>query len=186
MFPGVTAPPVVGQGGLSTLLELSGPARGALCFVFVLLVGVGLLTWRAPTVDRAVDLTVDGTPLAVIYGVVAFGLLTFVGGYVFTQLARVAPSAAVLQAALAGVGLGAVALGGFGYLVLGTWITEIEGTRRPWPGAVVGAGISAVPWLFLSTWPATGAWLLLAAFGLGSVTRNWVHGERTVESETSG
>jgi hypothetical protein len=182
-----TVAPVVGQaGGLGMLLDLSGPALAAGSFVLVLLVGVGLLSGRPEAVERAVDLTVDGTPLAVIYGIVAFGLLAFVGGYVFTQAARLAPSASVLQGALGILGLAAVVLGGFGYAVLGTWLTQVEGSRRPWPGVVLGAILSAIPWVVLPALGAALVWILLAAVGLGSVTRDWVHNDRPAESELGG
>lgn len=178
------APVVAGATDLSALLELSGPARGTLSFVIVLLVGVGLLARREAAVERAVDLTVDGSPLAVVYGIIAFGLLAFVGGYALTQAVELAPGTVVPQVLLALVGLAAVVLGGFGYAVLGTWLTEIEGHRRPWPGVVLGAVLSAIPWLVLPGVAAVMGWILLAAVGLGSVTRHWIHGERTVAAGT--
>lgn len=179
----VGAPIVAQFGNLSTLLELSGPARGALSFALVLLVGVGLLIRREAAVDRAVDLAADGSPLAVVYGLIAFGLLGFVAGYLLTQTAEFAPGTDLITVILVLAVLAAVALGGFGYAVVGVWITDIEGERRPWPGAVLGAALSAVPWLVLPGAAALFGWLLLSAVGLGSVTRHWVHGERTVESE---
>jgi hypothetical protein len=178
-----TASVVAGAADLSALLDLSGPARGAISFVLVLLVGVGLLVRREAAVDRAVDLARDGSPLAVVYGVIAFGLLAFVGGYVLTQAVELAPGTVVPQVLLVLVGLAAVVLAGFGYTVLGTWLTEIEGQRRPWPGIVLGAVLSAIPWLVLPGVVAGLGWILLAAVGLGSVTRHWVHGERTVATE---
>lgn len=183
MTVSIGAPVVAQFGGLSALLELSGPARGALSFALVLLVGVGLLIRREAAVDRAVDLAADGSPLAVVYGLIAFGLLGFVAGYLLTQTAEFAPEPGLIQAILVLAGLAAVVLGGFGYAVVGVWITDIEGARRPWPGAVLGAALSAVPWLVLPGVVALLGWMLLAAVGLGSVTRHWVHGERTVESE---
>ena len=140
MFAAATAVRVVGQtGGLSALFEVSGPARGALSFALVLLAGVGLLTRRESAVDRAVDLAVDGTPLSVVYGLIAFGLLAFAGGYVVTQLGQLTGRAVLLQLSLAALGLAATALAGFGYLILGTWLTQ-------------GTALSAAP----TTAPAQG------------------------------
>ena len=178
---------VVGQtADLSALLGLSGAARGVLSFVLVLAVGGGLLTRREEDVHRAVDLVTEGSPLTVVYGLVAFGLLAFVGAYAITQLGRLTTLAVLLQASLVALGLAAVALGGFGYLVVGTWLTEVDGARRPRSGAVIGAGLSPVPWVALPEFLAVLGWVLLATVGLGNVTREWIHGERTVESESGG
>ncbi|PSP78830.1 hypothetical protein BRC88_09935 [Halobacteriales archaeon QS_4_69_225] len=130
-----------------------------LSFALVLAAGGGLLARREEDVHRAVDLVTEGSPLTVVYGLVAFGLLAFVGTYAITQLGRLTTLAVLLQASLVAFGLAAVVLGGFGYLVVGTWLTEVE--------AVLG-------------------WVLLATVGLGNVTREWIHGERTVESESGG
>lgn len=182
-----TIAPLVGQaGGLGVLLDLPGPALGALSFALVLLVGTGLLIWRPGAVDRAVDLTVEGTPLSIIYGVIAFGMVAFVGGYLITQLGQVATSAALLQVSVGLVGLAAVALGGFGYAVFGTWLTQVEGDRRPWPGVALGAALSAAPWAVLPPLGAALAWILLAAVGLGNATQDWIHSDQPTESELRG
>ena len=178
---------VVGQTAeLSTLLELSGPVYGLLSVVLVGLTAAGLVARREADVHRAVDLMREGSPLAVLYGVIAFGLVAFVGGYIISQLGRVTTRAAVFQFVLVLAAFAAVVLSGFGYLVVGTWLTELEGRRRPWSGAAIGAGLSAVPWIVLPRVPAVLGWILVAAVGLGSVTRAWVHGERTVDSEAGG
>ena len=178
---------VVGQtADLSALLGLSGAARGVLSFVLVLAAGGGLLARREEDVHRAVDLMTEGSPLTVVYGLVAFGLLAFVGTYAVTQLGRLTTLAVLLQVSLVALGLAAVVLGGFGYLVVGTWLTEVDGARRPRSGAVIGAGLSAVPWVTLPEFLAVLGWVLLATVGLGNVTREWIHGERTVESESGG
>lgn len=187
MYVAVTAAGVVGQtADLSALLELSGPARGMLSFALVLLAGVGLLKRRESDVHRAVDIMAEGFPLTMIYGAIAFGLLVFSGSYIITQLGRLTSRAVVFQVSLAVLGLAIVVLGGFGYLVVGTWLTEIEGARQPLAGAVIGAGLSAAPWVALPELPALFGWILLATVGLGNVTREWVHGERTVEAESDG
>jgi hypothetical protein len=183
----VTAVGVVGQTGeLSPLYDVPAPVRAAISFVLVLAVGAGLLCFRERAVHRAVDLTIKGTPLAVVYGGIAFGLLAFVGGYAIAQMGRVTTDLVFLRASLVALGLAGVALGGFGYLVGGIWVTEVEGDRRPWVGAAVGAGISAVPFMVPTLFVAVLGWLLLAAFGLGNVTREWIHGDRTVEAEGGG
>lgn len=174
--------PVAQLDGPGALVALSGPTQAALSFVFVLAVGALLASQRGPTVDRAIDRTLDGSPAAVVYGVMAFALVVFLGGYLVTQVSRVGGEAGRLGGTLV-VGAAVLALAGYGYLVVGAYLTEIEGERRVFHGAVVGAALSAVPWLLLSTPFAVGVWLLVAAVGLGSPTRHWIHGARTVESE---
>jgi hypothetical protein len=171
-------------GDPSALFGLSGPVLSALSFVSVLAVGVVLLRWRGPLVDRAVDRVVDGSPVAVVYGFMAFGLVAFAAGYLTTQVPTFAPAPGPVRTAgslLSAVAL--VALAGFGYLVLGTYLTQLEGGRRPWPGVVVGAALSAVPWTVLPTLPALAVWVAVSAVGLGSPTRHWVHDTRTAERE---
>ncbi|MFB6252073.1 MAG: hypothetical protein ABEI27_10395 [Halobellus sp.] len=174
-------------GGPSLIFGLSGRVYAGLSFLTVLLTGIGLLVGRDGFVGRAVDSAIEGSPLAVLYGVLPFVFVAFVGGYAMSQLARAGIVSPLLSrgwsllTVLVGVGFG-----GLGYLVVGTYLTEIEGERRPWHGAVVGAVLSALPWLFIPTLPALLLWFLGAAAGLGASTRRWVHGERTVEAETGG
>lgn len=175
------SPLVAGPPGLA---DAPGPVLAAVSFAFVLAFGVGLLSWRPDAVDRAVDRTVDGSPLAVVYGLVAFALVAVVGGYGLSQAARAGLDGATLRwlGALV-VGTALAALASFGYLVVGAYVTEIEGPRRPWIGAVVGAVASAVPWLALPTLPALAVWTLVAAVGLGGPTRHYVHDDRSVPAE---
>lgn len=173
----------VAQVGPGALAELGGPALGVVSFGGVLLVGVLLLTVSERTIERAVETHADWSPVSVIYGGFAFVLVGFMAGYAMAQAARLEVTGTPLHltAVVGATGVGALA--GFGYVVLGTWLTELEGARRPWVGVVVGAAVGAVPWLVLPFWPALFVWGAVAAVGLGSPTRNWVHDERTVDSE---
>lgn len=171
-------------GDPSALLGLSGPAYAGLSFLSVLAAAVGLLVRRAESVDRAVDHANEGLPLAAVYGVIPFAAVVFVGGYILSQTARVGVTNQALVWVLGTVILVAIlTLAGLGYLVVGAYVTELEGRRRIWTGAAVGAGLSALPWLVLPTLPALATWVVVAAVGLGGTTRQWVHGERTVETE---
>lgn len=148
------------------------------------LFGAGLLARRGATVERAVSRAVGGSPVGFVYGVLAFVLVAFVGGYVVSQAARVGLGGTVLLSAVTVLLGGAtLTLAGLGYTVVGTRLTGIEGSRRPWPGAVGGAVLSALPWLVLPSLPAAVVWIAVAAAGLGPLTRRWIHGERTVETE---
>lgn len=171
-------------GELAALAELSGVTLAAGSFVLVLAVSATLVNFRERTVDRAVDRTLAGSPLSVLYGLVGFGLVGLVGGYLLSQAARIGLGGPVLGVVAALVVGGALAtLASFGYLVVGTVLTGFEGARRPWLGAVVGAVVSSLPWLLLPPLVALGAWTLVAAVGAGSPTRHYIHADRTVERE---
>lgn len=168
----------------SVVVDVPGPVRAAASFLLVLAFGTALLRRRGPAVERAVDRTVEGSPVAVIYGVMAFVLVGFAGGYIISQAARVGVSGSFLPwLVVVGVGAGVTVLAAFGYTVIGTWLTEVEGARRPWPGVVVGAALSSLPWLVLTPLTAVLLWMAVAAVGIGTPTRIWVHGERTLETE---
>ena len=174
MFASLAALPA--QVDPSVLADLSPAGRALVSFVVVLVVATGLLNWRAETVERAVDRTA--------YGLAAFGLVAAITAYGLSQVARAGlDGRAVGVGAVVVVGGALSALGALGYLVVGSLLTEFEGPRRPWVGAVVGAVLSAVPLLALPTLPALAVWTLVAAVGVGSPTRHYIHSERTVERE---
>lgn len=174
-------------GDPAALLELSGPAYAGLAFLSLLVSAAILLQRRAETVDRAVDHAIHGLPLAAVYGVIPFGLVLFTGAYVLSQATRVGVTNQLLVWAVGSVVVAAVVtLAALGYVVVGAYVTELEGERRLWMGAVVGAVLGATPWLFLPPRFALAVWVVVAAIGLGGTTQEWVHGERTVETEASG
>ena len=171
-------------GDPSALLDLSGPAYAGLSFLSILVASVVLLDRRERVVDRAVDHAMERLPLAAVYGVIPFAAVVFLGGYGLSQTARAGVTSRILVWVLGtAVAVGIVTFAGLGYLVVGAYITEMEGERRLWIGAVVGAALSAVPWLVLPTLPALATSAVVAAVGMGGTTQKWVHGERTVESE---
>jgi hypothetical protein len=174
-------------GDPSALLGLPTPYYAGFSFLVILAAAVGLLVSRETIVEEAIDRAIEGSAVGTVYGVIPFALVAFVGGYVLSQAARVGAGGPILVYGIGVlVSIGLVVLAGLGYLVVGSYITEMEGARRPWPGAVVGAGLSALPWLVLPLTPALFAWFVLPAVGLGGTTQQWIHGERTVESERNG
>lgn len=173
----------LGGVDVGTFTGLPGPYRAAAVFVVVLAIGTVLVSRYESRVDRAVDQTKDWSPLALLYGLLAFVLVGVIAAYVVTQVARLnVVGAPLIAITVAGAGSLAV-LATFGCVVFGTWLTEIEGARRPWPGVVIGAVLCAVPWLVLPTLPSLAACALLAAVGLGSPTRNWVHAAHAVDPD---
>jgi MFS family permease len=165
-----------------TIAEAPSVVWATASFALVLLFGGVLLYRDDGFVERSVDASLERPGVAVVYGLMAFGFLLFAGGYASSQLARLDSSGGALSMAALGVaGVAALVLAALGYLVLGTLVTDLQGSRRPWHGLVLGAGISAVGWLLLPLLGGLAAFVLLAAFGVGGPTRRWFHTPRRVE-----
>jgi MFS family permease len=157
--------------------------RAIVAFVVVAACSGLVLGLRGSLVDRAVDDTMENPAVAVVYGLGAFVFVVFATLYannVLLQLGLVGTLGFVAAAVLLG---GVALLGGLGYVVVGTLLTDVFGTRRPRQGLVVGSAISAVCWFALPALVAFLAWVLVAAFGVGGPTRTWFHGERSVRTE---
>lgn len=175
-LPGTASAQLVDPAALA---EAPGTVRAVASFALVLLFGGALLHYRRGYVDRSVDASLERPGVSVVYGLMAFGLVLFTGGYASSQLARIG---GVLAGAAVGLaGLVALVLAGLGYLIVGALVTEARGSRQLWYGLVLGAGISAVGWLLLPPLWALAAWVLLAAFGIGGPTREWFHTPRRVD-----
>lgn len=179
--PGGTA---AQQIDVTTLGSLPGPVKAVGSFLLVVLFG-GLALRRAePRVHRSLDDLVDRPYSAVPYGLLAYVLALVVGLYGLNQLARLGVANTLLGRLVTLLLVGVVvSLTAFGFLVVGTLLTGVQGQRRPSYGLVVGAVLSAVGWLVLPTAGGLAVWVLVAAFGLGGAVRRWFHAERTVETE---
>lgn len=169
---------VAAIGGLPGYLQAIGSA------LLVLFFGGLILRRSVATVHRSVEGLHEGPYSAVPYGLVTYGVALAFGLYGFIQLGRVGV-AGTLLGRLVALLLGSIlaSLTAFGFLVVGTLVTEIQGQRRPTHGLVLGAALSAIGWLVLPTAGGLAVWVLVAAFGLGGAVRLWVHAERTVETE---
>lgn len=172
----VAAQPV----GPSVVVDAPEEARAVASFLLVVAFGAALLYRYDGAVDRSVEAFLERPLAAVVYGVMAYVLVAFVGAYAFSQLARLGVD---LVPVVVVVGAVTVALAGFGFAVVGTGVTDVLGARRPWKGLVVGGVISAVGWLLLPLLAAFVTWAVIAAVGIGGAARRWVHDERSVESE---
>lgn len=184
----VTVPGVVGAQTVDPSVVVDTPAlRAGTSFLLVLLFGGAILHRYEGSIDRSIDAMTDRPLLSVVYGAMAHIMVTFTGIGFLSQVARVnvdgppisAVGMVVLVAALFG-------LGGLGFVVVGTWLTTLQGDRRPWYGLVVGAVISSLAWLLLPLLGGVLAWGLVVSAGIGGLTRNWVHDERTGEGRTDG
>lgn len=180
MLPGeATAQPV----DPAVVVDAPGPVRAVGSFLVVLLVGGGLLYRYGGFVDRSVDAAMERPRVAVLYGLMAFGLVAFVGGYAVSQLARVGLGGSTVPlVGVAAAGVVALVLAALGFLVVGTLVTDVRGGRRPRHGLLIGAALSAVGWLLLPPIAGLVVWVLLAAFGIGGSTRRWFHTPRRVDA----
>lgn len=156
------------------------PAVRALAsFVLVAVIGAAIRSRYDETADRAVDAIVDRPKIAIVYGLLAFAILGFLGTYAGSVIAR-APvgQTAFLTLALVVLSAAFLVLVALGHLVVGTLLTQLSGRLTPFQGLVLGAALSSLGWLFLSLPGALVAWLLVGAFGIGGLTREWVHASR--------
>jgi len=182
-----TPPPelaVVQSVDVTALGGLPGHLQAIGSFLLVVLFGGALLHWSEARVHRSLEALRERPYSAVPYGLVAYAVALAVGLYGFSQLGRVGVAGTVLGRLVALL-LGGVivSLTAFGFLVVGTLATDVQGQRQPTYGLVLGAALSAVGWLILPPAGGLAVWVLVAAFGLGGAVRVWFHAERTVETE---
>lgn len=171
----------------TTLGGLSSVARAAGSFVLVLLFGIGVLYRSQRFVEHSIDSSLARPHISLVYGLIGYGIVVSVGLYGITQLPTlptVGVVTSMLATALAVIVAGCIlALAGLGYTVVGSGLLELTGDRQPWNGLVLGATISALTWLALPALAAAVAWVTVAAVGIGGPVREWIHDERTVETE---
>lgn len=180
-------PTVVQLIDVAGLAALPGPVKALGSFLLVLLFGGVALRQSEARVHRSLDALRDRPYTAAPYGLLAYALAFTVGAYGLSQLGRLGVADTVLGS-LIGLLLSAalLALTAFGFLVVGTLLTGVQGRRQPTYGLIVGAVLSAVGWLVLPALWGVAVWVLVAAVGLGGGVRRWVHDERTVETERPG
>jgi len=184
---GLAAVPTVAGAralGPSTVADAPAVVRALASVVLVGLVGVAFLARYRPVVDRGVEDTMDRPLVGIVYGLFAYVLVLFAGFYANDLFVRAGVAGTpVGYVALAILASGLVLVTSFGFLVVGTVVTDLSGGRRPWHGLLLGALLSGTSWLLLPAVAAIGACVLVAAVGIGGATRSWVHRERPVHAE---
>lgn len=179
--PGVAAALSV---DVATVAGAPGPVQAVGSFLLVVLFGGAIRYRQSARLDRSVDALVDHPFSALPYGLFGYVLALVVGLSGITQLGRVGVVETVLGQGVALLLAAALmALTAFGFLVVGTLLTDLQGRRRPTVGILLGAALSGVGWLVLPALGAISVWVVVAAFGLGGAVRRWFHAERTVETE---
>ncbi|GGK72901.1 hypothetical protein [Haloarcula sebkhae] len=188
--PGLAATiwnPVVGQVAPGVGTELSRPIRGLVSFVLVLMGGALVLRLRRNYVDESINAILDSPAMAVLYGIAGYVIVAIVGLYGATTLARLSVASGVFVRIVILISSAFVLiLTSFGFLVVGTLLTDILRSRQPVLGLLIGATLSAVSWVLLSPAGSIVSSLAIAAFGIGGSARLWIHSERTVETELGG
>lgn len=169
----------------SLVLDAPMLVRAAVSFICTVLFG-GLVIYRyGGRLDDAVAASMSSPVVSVVYGIMAFGFVIFLLGYVFSQVSQLGINSTFLGAAVGAlVAVAVLSLGGFGFVVVGAWATETFGSADPWVGLVGVGAISAVAWLFLPFLLAALVWIGIAAVGLGGPARHWVHRTKRVPSES--
>jgi len=158
--------------------------RAAASFVLVVLFGVVVLSWSRRFVAGSVEASMDQPHVSVVYGLIAYGLVGFLGFLLLMQLSLVGLTDSSLVYVAGGlVGVGMSVLAGLGYAVVGSAIVELAGERRLYNGLVLGAILSALALLVFPPLVGLLAWVVLAALGVGGPVRRWMHDERTVATE---
>lgn len=172
---------------VTALGGLPGYLKAAVSFVLVVLLGGLILHRSEPFVRRSLAALRERPYSAVPYGLMAYVVVLTVGLFGISQLGRAGVASTLVGRLAALLVVGVVAsLTAFGFLVVGTLLTDLRGQGRPTHGLLVGAALSAVGWLVLPTAGGLAVWILVAAFGLGGAVRRWFHAERAVEMERAG
>lgn len=176
MAPGVASAQPVDPSVVTTVPPA---ARALLSFALIAVTGGAIRARYDGVADDAAEAILDRPAIAVLYGLIGFAILAFLGTYAGTVVAR-APigQATFLTLALAMLSVSFLVLVALGHLVVGTLLTNLSRGVSAFQGLLLGAALSSVGWLFLSPAGAVVAWLLVAAFGIGGLTREWVHASR--------
>ncbi|WP_256420968.1 hypothetical protein, partial [Halobellus rarus] len=162
----------------AAVTEAPATVRALIAFLASTFFGGFVLYRWGGRVSDAVEASASNLPLSVIYGVFAYGLLSFVVVYAYTQLARLGVGLAALTVVVGIVlGGGLLALGGLGFAVVGSYIADMAALGDPWLG-LVGVGLAAaVAVLVLPLLLGVTVWFGIAAVGIGGPVRQWVHAD---------
>jgi hypothetical protein len=164
--------------------RVPGIYRAAGSFVLVFLFGSLLLVRYERFVDESIDAWMERPYVAVLYGLLANGLVAFLGFLALMQLSQAGVGGPVVTLVVAAfVGTGLLVLAGLGYLVVGAGLTGLYGSRRTWKGLAFGAALSTVGWLAFPLATGALAWIAVASVGVGGPMRTWMHSERAVDVE---
>jgi hypothetical protein len=170
--------PVLQSTDPLAVLDVSPLVRAVASFLVVLLVGGVIIFQYGGRLDAAVDATSDRPVSSVLYGVVAIGVAVFLVGYAFSQLTTLGATTLVFTLSVVVLGGILSALGGFGFVVVGLWVTRLLDAGDPWVGVVTAGTVGALAWFLLPALVALVVWFGIAAVGIGGPARVWMHADR--------
>ena len=155
---------------------------------FLLVLAFGTIAlWRSREfVERGIVTSMRQPHMSLVYGLIAYGLVGFIGFLLLIQLSFAGISDSSFRyVALALIGAGMLSLAGPGYAIVGTRVLDQVGGRQPWNGLALGAVLSATSLLVLPLQLGALVWLLVAALGIGGPVREWMHADRDVNDDTA-
>lgn len=166
------------QLGLRSLTDAPPAVRATAAFLLSTLFG-GLVLYRyGNRLPAAVEVSMANPLVSLVYGFAAYGLLVFIAGYAYSQIARVGVAGrtvSLVGGAVIGVAL--FALGGVGFAVVGGWVADTAGLRDAWFG-LVATGLFAAAAVFVFPFALGSlAWFAVAAVGLGGPVKRWIHAD---------
>lgn len=170
--------PVLQSTDSLAVLDVPPLVRAVASFLVVLLVGGAIIYQYGGRLDAAVDATTDEPVSSVLYGVVAIGVAVFLVGYAFSQLSTLGATALVFTLSVVILGGILSVLGGFGFVVVGLWVTRLLDAGDPWIGLVTAGTVGALAWFLLPALVALVVWFGIAAVGIGGPARVWMHADR--------
>jgi hypothetical protein len=163
----------------SVVIEAPPTARAVVAFGLTILFGGAMFYREGRRVSLAVASSRERPLVSVLYGLIAFAIVSFFTAYLLSQLFRLGLNVTLvgLIAALV-VGGVLLTLGGLGFAVVGAWANDIFGLGDPWLGLVGVAAVSGLVWLALPFVLSILLWLGIAAVGIGGPTKHWLHSTR--------
>lgn len=169
----------------NTLLNAPSSVRAVAALFATILFGGAVIYLYGGRLDGAVDASM-GSPLSsTLYGIMTYGGAFFLVGYAYSQLLRieVTSTAVLIVAGIILISL-LLTLSGFGFVIVGCWLSELFGPRDPWLGLIGLGTAGAFVWFLLPAVVGVAVWFSVGAVGIGGPARLWLHDD-TVKLDRS-
>jgi hypothetical protein len=162
----------------SVVLDASAPARAVGAFLASVVFGGLVIYQYGDRLTAAVEASTKSPLLSVLYGFIAYGLVAFLVVYAYSQLAGFGVGVSLITVVGAVVLGGALlSLGGLGFVIVGSWLSNAAGVQDPWLGLLGVALGASVAVLVLPAVLGAIVWFGVAAVGVGGPVRRWIHAD---------
>ncbi|MDQ2056232.1 MULTISPECIES: hypothetical protein [Halobellus] len=163
----------------SVVFDAPAPTRAVGAFLASVVFG-GLVIYRyGDRLTAAVEASTESPILSVLYGFIAYGLVSFLVVYAYSQLAGFGVGVSLITVAGAVVLGGALlSLGGLGFVIVGSWLANAAGVQDPWIGLLGVALGASIAVLVLPVVFGALVWFGVAAVGIGGPVRRWIHADK--------